>query len=161
MIAETDEPVALDVSSHTATVRIGDVSLSVKLIEGRFPEISRVIPKDAPIEAIIPKAEFSAAIGRAGLVENATTRQIALQLYSKSMTVSAQNAEEESEELVDITFSRDAPLVVGFNADYLADALSHVDSNDVRALFTEDERHCLIHDMSDDRFRFLVMPMRL
>jgi DNA polymerase-3 subunit beta len=152
-----------DVAIGTNHVRaqIGDVRFTSKLIDGRFPEYSRVIPA-APSAAIRADRDIlRQALQRTAILSNEKYRGIRINVRNNAITVQAHNPEqEEAEEEIEVSYSGDE-LEVGFNVNYLLDALSAIDGQEVELGLTDSNSSCLIRSPGNSSARYVVMPMRL
>ena len=157
----TEGDVQITIGSNHIRAQIGDVRFTSKLIDGRFPEYSRVIPA-APQKAIVADREvLRAALQRTAILANEKYRGIRLALKKNSLTLQAHNPEqEEAEEQVEVTYKGDE-LEVGFNVSYLLDALAAVDGNEVEIGVTDGNSSCLVRAPGATSARYVVMPMRL
>jgi DNA polymerase-3 subunit beta len=162
LLGEGEETVTVQIAPNTVRVNLGAVSFAAKLIEGRFPDFQRVMPRDLARVIWVDKDIFKAALTRVSVLSNEKYKSIAMEVDEEAvMSLKAQNPEhEEAEERVPVQLEG-AGLSVGFNAAYLLDAINNVDSARVRLSFTENANSCLIEDSEDSRFKFIVMPMRL
>jgi DNA polymerase-3 subunit beta len=158
----TDEGVA-DVAIGTNHVRaqIGDVRFTSKLIDGRFPEYSRVIPA---LPATVIRADrdiLRQALQRTAILSNEKYRGIRVTVKKNMVTVQAHNPEqEEAEEEIEVGYEG-ADLEVGFNVNYLLDALAAIDGQEVELGLTDSNSSCLIRSPGTAAARYVVMPMRL
>jgi DNA polymerase-3 subunit beta len=151
----------LAVGSNHFRVRIGDVRLTSKLIDGRFPDYSRVIPNEPPRLVKAVREDLRHALQRAAILSNEKYRGIRFALKPGALTIQAHNPEqEEAEEEVEVNYDGEE-LEIGFNVNYLLDALAAIDSSDVTIGLTDGNSSCLITSDSDSASRFVVMPMRL
>src|SRR5512145_1869525 len=160
-LGTSDQMLEIGVGSNHVRVQIGDVRFTSKLIDGRFPEYSRVIPA-APAHVMKADREtFRHALQRTAILSNEKYRGIRLALKKNSMTLQAHNPEqEEAEEQVEVNYKGDE-LEVGFNVGYLLDALSAVDGNEVEIGVTDGNSSCLVRAPGATSARYVVMPMRL
>jgi DNA polymerase-3 subunit beta len=153
--------VQITVGSNHIRAQIGDVRFTSKLIDGRFPEYSRVIPAASPKAVIADREVLRAALQRTAILANEKYRGIRLALKKNLMTLQAHNPEqEEAEEQVEVTYKGDE-LEVGFNVGYLLDALAAVDGNEVEIGVTDGNSSCLVRAPGATSARYVVMPMRL
>lgn len=161
-LGDNDDSVSLEIGPNTIRANLGDVSFSAKLVEGRFPDFQRVMPKELNRRYIIERDPFKAALTRVSILSNEKYKSISLSVEENgTLSIKAQNPEhEEAEERLAVTMEG-GPISVGFNAAYLLDAVNNVDSDTVSMAFTEAANSCLIEDAQDSRFKFIVMPMRL
>ena len=151
----------LAIGSNHVRAQIGDVRFTSKLIDGRFPEYSRVIPA-APAAAI--KADRDAlrqALQRTSILSNEKYRGIRITVKKNLVMVQAHNPEqEEAEEEIEVGYDG-ADLEVGFNVNYLLDALAAIDGVEVELGLTDSNSSCLIRSPGNGSARYVVMPMRL
>ena len=152
---------AVAIGSNHVRAQIGDVRFTSKLIDGRFPEYSRVIPA-APGAAIRADRDIlRQALQRTAILSNEKYRGIRINVRNNAITVQAHNPEqEEAEEEIEVTYTG-ADLEVGFNVNYLLDALSAIDGQEVELGLTDSNSSCLIRSPGNSSARYVVMPMRL
>jgi DNA polymerase-3 subunit beta len=149
------------IGTNHVRAQIGDVRFTSKLIDGRFPEYSRVIPS-APAAAIRADRDvLRQALQRTAILSNEKYRGIRINVKKNAMTVQAHNPEqEEAEEEIEVTYEG-GDLEVGFNVNYLLDALAAIDGQDVELGLTDSNSSCLIRSPGNASSRYVVMPMRL
>ncbi len=154
-----------DVSLHIGTnhvrAQIAGVRFTSKLIDGRFPEYSRVIPANPSRNVLADREQLRASLQRTAILSNEKYRGIRLALKKNSLTLQAHNPEqEEAEEQVEVNYSGDE-LEVGFNVNYLLDALGAIDGAEVEFGVTDGNSSCLLKSPGSTSARYVVMPMRL
>jgi DNA polymerase-3 subunit beta len=158
----TDEGIAaVAIGTNHVRAQIGDVRFTSKLIDGRFPEYSRVIPA-APASAIRADRDIlRQALQRTAILSNEKYRGIRITVRNNALTVQAHNPEqEEAEEEIEVRYDG-ADLEVGFNVNYLLDALAAIDGQEVELGLTDSNSSCLIRSPGASSARYVVMPMRL
>lgn len=161
LLAHAEEPARVQISQNNVRIVLGAFSFAAKLVEGRYPDYERVIPRAPSRIVLVDRAEFKGALTRVAVLSNEKFKGVGLEVGRDAVALKAQNPEhEEAEDEVAAEVSGD-PFSVGFNAAYLLDAINAVASDSVRMSFTDAGGSCLIEDMSDARHRFIVMPMRL
>jgi DNA polymerase-3 subunit beta len=161
LLAHVDEPVSVQISASNVRVVLGAFSFAAKLVEGRYPDYERVIPKMATRVAVVDRCDLRSALTRVAVLSNEKFKGVSLEVGEGFIRLRAQNPEhEEAEDEVPAEVSGET-FSVGFNAAYLLDAINAVGSDSVRMSFTDANSSCLIEDLSDARYRFIVMPMRL
>ncbi len=157
----TEGDVAITIGSNHIRAQIGDVRFTSKLIDGRFPEYSRVIPAASPKAIVANREVLRSALQRTAILANEKYRGIRLALKKNSLTLQAHNPEqEEAEEQVEVSYGGDE-LEVGFNVSYLLDALAAIDGNEVEIGVTDGNSSCLVRAPGATSARYVVMPMRL
>ena len=147
--------------SNHIRVKFGEVCLTSKLIDGNFPEYQRVIPANPENKLKVNTEKLKGALSRAAILSNEKYRGIRLIVQKNSLVIQAHNPEQEqAEEKMDVDYDG-AEIEIGFNVNYLIDALNAVDSEDVHVLLVDNNSSCLIQDTDNSSYRFVVMPMRL
>lgn len=162
LLDEGENPVTIQIAPNSLRVDLGAVSFAAKLIEGRFPDYQRVMPRELTRVVLVEKAVFKGALTRVSVLSNEKYRGVSMEVGEDgTMCLKAQNPEhEEAEERIAVELNG-KDVSVGFNASYLLDAVNNVDSESVKLSFTESANSCLIEDCEDTQFKFIVMPMRL
>jgi DNA polymerase-3 subunit beta len=153
--------VTVTIGSNHIRVQIGDIRFTSKLIDGRFPEYSRVIPANPPRLVQADKDILRSALQRTAILSNEKYRGIRLAMKGNSMTLQAHNPEqEEAEEEIEVQYDGD-DLEVGFNVNYLLDAIAAIEGSEVEIGLTDANSSCLIRAPDNSSSRYVVMPMRL
>jgi DNA polymerase III subunit beta len=153
--------VELAVGTNHIRVQIGDIRFTSKLIDGRFPEYGRVIPADPPKQIKADRDMLRAALQRAAILSNEKYRGIRLALKTNVLLLQSHNPEqEEAEEELEIVYSGDE-VEIGFNVNYLLDALAAVDGGEVQIGLTDANNSCLLSAPEVLTAKYVVMPMRL
>jgi len=149
------------IGTNHLRAQIGDIRFTSKLIDGRFPEYSRVIPA-APASAIRADRDvLRQALQRTAILSNEKYRGIRISVKKNVLTVQAHNPEqEEAEEEIEVSYAGN-DLEVGFNVNYLLDALAAIDGQEVELGLTDSNSSCLIRSPGNASARYVVMPMRL
>ena len=161
LLADTDEPVHIDVASNQIRFRFGEVELLSKLVEGKFPDYQRVIPTGYKKSITLPRNAWAAALSRASILTSEKFKGVRFTLVPSSLKIQTTNAEqEEAIEEIDVDYTGEA-LDVGFNVSYLLDVLSNLHSETVRAEFGDSNSSALISVPGDEAFKYVVMPMRI
>jgi DNA polymerase-3 subunit beta len=156
-----DGPVDVAVGSNHVRAQIGDIRFTSKLIDGRFPEYGRVIPADPPKQIKADRDMLRAALQRAAILSNEKYRGIRLALKANVLLLQSHNPEqEEAEEELEIAYSGDE-VEIGFNVNYLLDALAAVDGGEVQIGLTDANNSCLLSAPEVLTAKYVVMPMRL
>ncbi|MEJ2603909.1 MAG: DNA polymerase III subunit beta [Gammaproteobacteria bacterium] len=153
--------VAIEIGSNHIRVRVEGIRFTSKLIDGRFPEYDRVIPKSPPNVLTADRESLRHALQRAAILSNEKYRGIRLDIKDSGVVIQAHNPEqEEAEEELEVEYSGE-DIEIGFNVNYLLDALSAVESESVKVGLTDSNSSCLVTDLDRDDSKFVVMPMRL
>ncbi len=151
----------LAIGTNHVRAQIGDVRFTSKLIDGRFPEYSRVIPAAATYAIKADRDVLRQALQRTSILSNEKYRGIRMTVKKNVLTVQAHNPEqEEAEEEIEVGYEG-SDLEVGFNVNYLLDALAAIDGQEVELGLTDSNSSCLIRSPGNTGSRYVVMPMRL
>lgn len=161
LLSDSDEQVQVDVSSNHIRLSINNTVFTSKLIDGKFPDYQRVIPRDCTKEVIARKEELRQALQRTSILSNEKYRGIRFQFSTGSLELLAHNPEqEEAEEEIGIEYEGEE-LIIGFNVGYLIEVLNVLESDEVKLFLSDPSSSCLIEDKESDDSRYVIMPMRL
>jgi len=161
LLAESDEPVNIELSATQAAFRFGTIELVSKLIDGKFPDYTRVIPAQHKNKLQAGRETLRQALLRAAILSNEKFRGVRWVLTEGSLKIVSSNAEqEEANEEVEVKYSGDA-LDIGFNVNYLLDVLNNVGGENIECAFGDASSSALISYPSEKDFRYVVMPMRI
>ena len=153
--------VSLTIGSNHIRAQIADIRFTSKLIDGRFPEYGRVIPANPPRLVTADRDLLRAALQRTAILSNEKYRGIRLALHGKNLTMQAHNPEqEEAEEEIEVGYAGE-DIEVGFNVNYLLDAIAAIEGAEVEVGLTDANSSCLIRAPDNSSCRYVVMPMRL
>jgi len=153
--------IKIGLGSNHIQVKLQSVCFTSKLIDGRFPEYGRVIPSDTSNQLLADKEGLRSALQRTAILSNEKYRGIRLIIKQNELTIQAHNPEqEEAEESMQIKYDGNE-IEIGFNVNYLIDALNSVESENVVLSLVDNNSSCLITDPKEDQSKFVIMPMRL
>ncbi len=151
----------LSIGSNHVRAQIGDIRFTSKLIDGKFPEYSRVIPAKPPHTMSAARDTMRQALQRTSILSNEKYRGVRLTFGENTLTIQAHNPEqEEAEDQIEVSYTGTA-MEIGFNVTYLLDALAAIDVDMVDVSVTDSNSSCLIRAPGDNAVKFVVMPMRL
>jgi DNA polymerase-3 subunit beta len=160
-LLEGDGEVQLALGANHIRVQLEGIRLTSKLIDGRFPEYSRVVPNQPKNVIKADRNLFRQALQRTAILSNEKYRGVRLELSPNSVVLQANNPEqEEAVETLEVEYGGDA-MEIGFNVNYLLDALAAVDTEQVEFGVTDANSSCLIREPGGGQSKFVVMPMRL
>jgi DNA polymerase III subunit beta len=160
LIGENGE-CTLEIGSNHLRVELGGIRLTSKLIDGRFPDYDRVIPKQSEAPMLADRTQLADGLNRIRILANEKYKGVRVTLKPGSVTVQAHNPEqEEAEEEIEVQYDG-AEMEIGFNVEYLIAALRALDADTVRLEFRDASSSCLIQDPELRDCKYVVMPMRL
>ncbi len=153
--------VDIELGANHVRIQLEGIRFTSKLIDGRFPEYDRVIPQESSNELTADKESFRDALQRTAILSNEKYRGIRLIIRDSGVVLQAHNPEqEEAEEEVEVEYSGD-DIEIGFNVNYLLDAIGAVDGEVVTLSVVDSNSSCLVREPGNDGNKFVVMPMRL
>ncbi|QSX79174.1 DNA polymerase III subunit beta [Agrilutibacter solisilvae] len=156
-----EREVELEMGRSHLRVKRDDVTFTSKLIDGRFPDYEAVIPIGADKEVRIDREVLRAALQRAAILSNEKYRGVRVEVSPGQLKISAHNPEqEEAQEEVEAD-TRVSDLAVGFNVNYLLDALTALRDDNVVVALRDANSSALVREASNERCRHVVMPLRL
>jgi DNA polymerase III subunit beta len=160
-ILGTEGHLELAIGTNHVRVQIGDIRFTSKLIDGRFPEYGRVVPAN-PVRIITANRDLlRQAFQRTAILSNEKYRGIRLSVRSDLLTIQAHNPEhEEAEDQLEVEYKGE-DLEIGFNVNYLLDALSALETEKVEVGLTDSNSSCLVRAPGSTDTKYVVMPMRL
>ena len=132
-----------------------------KLIDGKFPDYQRVLPKGGNKVILGERLVLREAFNRTKILSNEKYRGVRLILIADNLTIQANNPEhEEAEEVVAVDYHGE-PLEMGFNVDYLVDVLSVLNGETIKMTLADSNSSALIEEANNGDSMYVIMPMRL
>ncbi len=161
LLVDSDEPLNITLAPNQIRFSFGSVVLVSKLIDGKFPDYERVVPPSLRNHLTVGRQTLMQAMNRAAILTNEKFRGVRVVLGDNSLKLIAANAEqEEAQEEVEVAYQGD-PIDVGFNVGYLLDVLNNVHTDEIQWSFNDANSSALITVPGNDRFKYVVMPMRI
>ena len=158
-----DDEAEIAVSISETKVRFANptITLTSKVIDGTFPDYTRVIPRGNTRRLEVDAADFARAVDRVATVSSERSRAVKLALDEDRLvlSVNAPDAGAADEELA-VAYA-DEPLEIGFNAKYLQEIAAQIDRENAEFLFNGSGDAALIREGGDDSAVYVVMPMRV
>ena len=160
-LLDTDESIRLVIGSNHIRAANQQFTFTSKLVDGKFPEYERVLPKSADKTVIGQRLELRQAFTRTAILSNEKYRGVRLKLSTDTLDITANNPEQEqAEEVVAVEYQGDE-LEVGFNVSYLLDVLSVLDGEQIRLSLSDSASSALLEEADEGDSLYVVMPMRL
>jgi DNA polymerase-3 subunit beta len=161
LLQHGDEPLKLVIGANHIRAHVGDFIFTSKLVDGKFPDYQRVIPRNGDKFVLGDRQALRKVFSRIAILSNEKYRGVRLSLTSGFLQVMANNPEqEEAEETIAIDYEGDS-LEIGFNVNYLLDALSILNSDIVRFTLSDSNSSALIESEDEQGNLYVVMPMRM
>lgn len=161
MLTEPDGNVSIVLGQHHIRATTGEFTFTSKLVDGKFPDYERVLPKGGDKLVIGHRQALREAFSRTAILSNEKYRGIRLQLANGQLKIQANNPEqEEAEEEVGVDYNGGS-LEIGFNVSYLLDVLGVMTTEQVRLILSDSNSSALVQESDNDDSAYVVMPMRL
>ena len=160
LLMDVEEPVEIEFSAQQVKVFFSGITLISKVIDGKFPDYDRVIPKYSN-HLTMNREQVQQALQRAAILSNEKFRGVRFILTDKNLSITSSNSEhEEAQEEIETEYQGE-PLDIGFNVNYLMDGLNNISSEEVIFSFGDPNSSILITTTENNEFRYVVMPMRI
>lgn len=160
-LLEGDDPITLVIGANHVRAANKQFTFTSKLVDGKFPDYERVLPKSPDKSVIGDRLELRQAFTRTAILSNEKYRGVRLSLKSGILEITANNPEQEqAEEVVNVEYEGN-DLEVGFNVSYLLDVMSVLDSEKVRFSLSDSASSALLEEAEAGDSMYVVMPMRL
>ena len=161
MLDGGDTPLRVQIGSNNIRAHVGDFIFTSKLVDGRFPDYRRVLPKNPDKHLEAGCDILKQAFARAAILSNEKFRGVRLYVSENQLKITANNPEqEEAEEILDVTYAG-TEMEIGFNVSYVLDVLNALKCENVRILLTDSVSSVQIEDAASQSAAYVVMPMRL
>jgi len=161
LLGDLDDEVKIEISPTQAAFSFGTIELVSKLVDGKFPDYTRVIPTQHKNRLQIERETLRQALLRAAILSNEKFRGVRWVLTDGSLKIVSSNAEqEEAHEEIEVKYSGDS-LDIGFNVNYLLDVLNNVAGAEIECAFGDSSSSALISYAAEKDFKYVVMPMRI
>jgi DNA polymerase-3 subunit beta len=161
LLTEPEGMVSIVLGQHHIRATTGEFTFTSKLVDGKFPDYERVLPKGGDKLVLGDRQALREAFSRTAILSNEKYRGIRLQLANGQLKIQANNPEqEEAEEEVGVDYNGGS-LEIGFNVSYLLDVLGVMTTEQVRLILSDSNSSALLQESDNDDSAYVVMPMRL
>lgn len=161
LLGDQDDDVHIVLGQHHIRATTGEFTFTSKLVDGKFPDYERVLPRGGDKLLVGDRQQLREAFSRTAILSNEKYRGVRLQLDQGLLKIQANNPEqEEAEEEVAVDY-QSGPLEIGFNVSYLLDVLGVMTSEQVRMTLSDANSSALVQEVGSDDCSYVVMPMRL
>ncbi len=156
-----DGPIEMRFAGNQAKFSFSGMEFVTKLVEGKFPDYNRVIPRAHKNYVTLGRAPLLASLQRAAILTSEKFKGVRVNLDPGTLRIASSNAEqEEAKEELEVDYNGD-PIEIGFNVTYLMDALANMDQEMVRIELQDTNSSALITVPEESGFKYVVMPMRI
>lgn len=161
LLMDDDADIAMVIGSNHVRAITDDFTFTSKLVDGKFPDYKRVLPRSPDKVVLGSRLELRQAFTRTAILSNEKYRGVRLKLADNTLDIVANNPEqEEAEETVSVDYSGEA-LELGFNVSYLLDVLGVLSGEQVKLSLADPNSSALLEESEDGDSLYVVMPMRL
>ena len=158
---EEEQPIEMRFAGNQAKFSFSGMEFVTKLVEGKFPDYNRVIPKNHKFKVTLGRAPLLASLQRAAILTSEKFKAVRLSFEPGLLSIASSNAEqEEAKEEIEIDYGGDL-IETGFNVTYLMDALSNMSQDMVSIDLNDSAASALITIPEQSGFKYVVMPMRI
>mgnify|MGYP001056846447 FL=1 len=161
LLSDADGALEMRFANNQAKFCFGALEFVTKLVEGKFPDYNRVIPRNHHNSVTLGRAPLLASLQRTAIMTTDKFKGVRLNLEPGLLRVASSNAEqEEAVDELDIDYGGDA-IEIGFNVSYLIDALASMEQDMVQIALADGNSSALVTRPDSQSFKYVVMPMRI
>ena len=162
LIDDVKENVRIDLSERKIRFSFKETIIISKLVDGKFPDYEKVIPKNTNNTFSINRKKFLESINRISTISSEKSKAIKLNLNKDKITISANNVEEGGSGVEEINIKYNGPsLDIGFNSSYLKEIINQFTLEEITILFSDSTAPTIIKDSSKTESLYVLMPMRV
>ncbi len=161
LLSDADGAIEMQFAGNQAKFSFGGMEFVSKLVEGKFPDYNRVIPRDHRNLVTLGRAPLLAALQRTAILTSEKFKGVRLNFDNATLRIACNNAEqEEAVDELDIDYAGN-PIEIGFNVTYLMDVLGNMGQDMVQIALQDNNSSALVTIPDNDQFKYVVMPMRI
>jgi DNA polymerase-3 subunit beta len=161
LLKDDDTAIEMRFAGNQAKFSFSGMEFVTKLVEGKFPDYNRVIPKNHKNSVTLGRAPLLASLQRAAILTSEKFKGVRVNLEPGSLRIASSNAEqEEAKEELEIDYGGDT-IEIGFNVTYLMDVLANMSVDMVKLELQDTNSSVLITVPEQAGFKYVVMPMRI
>ena len=161
LLEDEDAAIEMRFANNQAKFQFAGLEFVTKLVEGKFPDYNRVIPKNHKNSIVLGRAPLLASLQRAAILTSEKFKGVRVNIEPGLLKIASSNAEqEEAKEEIEIDYAGD-PIEIGFNVTYLIDVLSNTSLEMVKLELADSAASALFSLPEQPGFKYVVMPMRI
>ena len=161
LLSDADGAIELQFANNQARFNFGGMEFVTKLVEGKFPDYNRVIPKSHRNSIVLGRTALLSTLQRTAILTSDKFKGVRLNIDPGTLRVAANNAEqEEAVDELDIDYDGDS-IEIGFNVSYLIDVLANMSQDMVQIELSDGNSSALMTIPDNEHFKYVVMPMRI
>ena len=161
LLSDSNGEIQMQFANNQAKFTFDGMEFVTKLVEGKFPDYNRVIPKNHKNSITLGREALLKTLQRTAILTSDKFKGVRLNIDPGSLRVASNNAEqEEAVDELDIDYSGDS-IEIGFNVTYLIDALANMGQDMVKLELSDGNSSALFSIPDNATFKYVVMPMRI
>ena len=161
LLSDKDGAIEMQFAANQAKFSFDGMEFVTKLVEGKFPDYNRVIPRNHQNIVVLGRVPLLSALQRAAIMTSEKFKGVRLNVEPGVLRVAANNADQE-EAVDELDIEYDGPTIeIGFNVTYLIDALANMGQDMVRVELADGNSSALVTIPDNEHFKYVVMPMRI
>jgi len=161
LLKDESTPIEMRFAGNQARFSFSGMEFVTKLVEGKFPDYNRVIPKNHKNSVVMGRAPLLASLQRAAILTSEKFKGVRVNIEPGSLRIASSNAEqEEAKEELEIDYAGDS-IEIGFNVTYLMDALANMNCEMIKLELQDTAASALFTVPDQPGFKYVVMPMRI
>ncbi len=161
LLTDEDGPIEMRFANNQAQFKFSGMEFVTKLVEGKFPDYNRVIPKNHKNNLMVGRQPLLASLQRAAILTSEKFKGVRVNLEPGTLRIASSNAEqEEAKEEIEVDYGGDS-IEIGFNVTYLMDVLSNTQVEMVKLELQDTNSSALFTVPEMPGFKYVVMPMRI
>ena len=161
LLEDKDEPVRLDIAANQVKFTFADIELISKLVEGKFPDFNRVVPKGYKNNFTLGREQLLRSLQRVAIMTSDKFKGVRCVITPGLMQILSTNADqEEAVEEIEIDYGGDS-VDIGFNVTYLLDVLNNLKVDQINVALGDSNSSALLTIPENTDFKYVVMPMRI
>lgn len=161
LLPDSDAPVMIEFAPKRARFTFETIEISTKLLEGKYPDYERVIPKNNTKTFLVDREELLGALHRTAVFASDKFKGVRWLLSPGLLSIQSSNSEQE-EGTDDLAVDyQDEEIDIGFNINFLSDVLSNLKTEKIKVSLSGPQGSALITMPDSDAFKYVLMPMRL
>lgn len=163
LLNDSEEPIKIEFFKNKVSFSFSNIELLSKVIDGKFPDFNRVIPKSNNKKFILNRLDFLQVLQRVSILSNQTEqfRGVRLVISNNNLCVICKNNEqEEAQDDIDIQYA-DEEIDISLNITYLLDLLNNITAETIQCAFENTNSSVLITIPGNEDYKYIVMPMKI
>jgi len=161
LLQDDEAAIEMRFANNQAKFQFAGLEFVTKLVEGKFPDYNRVIPKNHKNAVVLGRAPLLASLQRAAILTSEKFKGVRVNIEPGVLKIASSNAEqEEAKEEIEVDYAGD-PIEIGFNVTYLIDVLANSSLEMVKLELQDSAASALFSLPEQPGFKYVVMPMRI